>query len=303
MVTGHQHKLNAAMMSVIAAVVITGFKIVVGISTGSLGILAEAAHSGLDFLAALMTFFAVRIADKPADREHTYGHGKVENLSALFETLLLLATCVWIVYEAVERLFFKPAVVDVSAWAFIVMISSIIIDYSRSRVLSHAAKKYNSQALEADALHFSTDIWSSSVVIVGLVCVLIANRYPGLEFLHKADAVAALGVAVIVIVVCVKLWVRAVQALIDAAPDGMDRKIKGEVEKLDGVCDCHNIRIRSSGPRVFVDVHVLMDGNIPLSRAHGLTEKIEAVIRDLVPDADVIVHPEPDEEEQPPHCG
>jgi cation diffusion facilitator family transporter len=291
--TAEKHKRHAALTSVAAAVVITGFKIVVGLATGSLGILAEAAHSGFDFLAALMTYFAVRIADKPADSEHPYGHGKVENLSALFETLLLLITCVWIVYEAVERLFYRPVTVDASVWAFIVMISSVVIDFSRSRVLYHAAKKYNSQALEADALHFSTDIWSSAVVVLGLLCVLVADRYPNLEFLHRADAVAALGVAVIVIVVSVRLGIRTIQALIDAAPEGMDAVIKREVESLEGIANCHNIRLRSSGPRLFIDVHVLMDGNLTLAQAHALTEVIEETIKNIHPESDVVVHPEP----------
>ncbi|MBN1532122.1 MAG: cation transporter [Spirochaetes bacterium] len=292
------HKRNAAATSVAAAVVITGFKIAVGLATGSLGILAEAAHSGFDFLAALMTYFAVRIAGKPADSGHAYGHGKVENLSALFETLLLLVTCGWIIYEAVERLIFRPSVVDASVWAFVVMISSVVIDISRSRVLSRAAKKYNSQALEADALHFSTDIWSSLVVILGLLCVLVADRYPGFEFLHRADAVAALGVAVIVIVVSVRLGIRTVQALIDAAPEGIDGTIKRAVEGLEGIADCHNIRVRYSGPKLFIDVHVLMDGNLTLAQAHALTEVIEETIRGIHPESDVTVHPEPLEDDR-----
>jgi cation diffusion facilitator family transporter len=288
-----QSKRNAAMTSVVAAVFITGFKIVVGILTGSLGILAEAAHSGFDFLAALMTYFAVRIADKPADSLHHYGHGKVENLSALFETLLLLLTCVWIIWEAVERLFFRPVKVDASVWAFIVMVVSIVVDYSRSRVLNNAAKKYNSQALEADALHFSTDIWSSSVVIVGLVCVKIADFFPYYEILREADAVAALGVAIIVIWVCIRLGSRTIRVLIDTAPEGMDRIIKREVESIEGVINCHDIRLRTSGPKTFIDVHVLMDGKLSLSEAHAITEDIERAINRIHPEADVIVHPEP----------
>ena len=137
---------------------------------GCFGILAEAAHSGLDLMAAVMTFLAVRISGKPADRNHLYGHGKAENLSALFETLLLLVTCFWIIYEATHRLLFHAVVLKITFWFFAVMITSIVVDVSRSRVLYRAARKYNSQALEADALHFSTDIWSSGVVILGLVC-------------------------------------------------------------------------------------------------------------------------------------
>ncbi len=171
-------KRSAALSSVFAAVGLTTFKIIVGVLTNSLGILAEAAHSALDLAAAVMTFFAVRVSDKPADSEHPFGHGKVENVSALFETLLLLATSAWIINEAVHRLTAKGVEVEVSIWSFIVMGTSIIIDATRSRILMRAAKKHNSQALEADALHFSTDIWSSSVVILGLIAVLVARAFP-----------------------------------------------------------------------------------------------------------------------------
>jgi cation diffusion facilitator family transporter len=243
-----------------------------------------------------VTLIAVKIADKPADADHPYGHGKVENLSALFETLLLLATCVWIIWEAMERLLFTHVRVEASSWAFIVMIVSIALDYSRSRLLYKTAKKYNSQALEADALHFSTDIWSSSVVILGLICIKIGDFFPGLAFLHDADSVAALGVAVIVVVVSVRLGLRTIHALIDTAPSGMTSRIKSEVEGVEGVLNCHNIRIRNSGPDVFIDVHVLMDGGVSLIVAHARTEKIEDAIRRIEPRADVTVHPEPIEE-------
>ena len=196
-------KKSAAANSVIAAVFLTGMKLVVGLMTGSLGILAEAAHSGLDLVAAVVTFLAVRFSDKPADHEHPYGHGKVENFSALVETVLLFLTCGWIIYEAVQRLFFHSKEVQASFWAFLVMAISIAVDVSRSRMLYRAARQHRSQALEADALHFHTDIWSSSVVIGGLALVWLGRNvlpeYSGL--LAKADALAALGVAFIVIFV------------------------------------------------------------------------------------------------------
>jgi cation diffusion facilitator family transporter len=286
-------KRSAALTSVIAAVGLTTFKIIVGVLTGSLGILAEAAHSALDLVAALVTLFAVRVSGRPADKEHLYGHGKVENLSALFETLLLLITCVWIIYEAIRRLFFHPVEVEASIWSFIVMATSIVIDYNRSRILYRTAKKHNSQALEADALHFSTDIWSSSVVIVGLIGVSIAQAIPSLVWLKQADAVAALGVAIIVIYVSMQLGIRTISALLDTAPKGLDARIKDVVEKIDGVQDCHQIRIRASGPYTFIDAHILVDGDQTLAQAHELTEKIEAAIREFSPEADVTVHPEP----------
>ena len=290
---GAHEKRSVALSSVLAAVGLTAFKIIVGLSTGSLGILAEAAHSGLDLMAAVMTFLAVRISGKPADSNHLYGHGKAENLSGLFETLLLLVTCFWIIYEATHRLLYHATDVEVNYWSFTVMITSIVVDISRSRILYRAAKKYNSQALEADALHFSTDIWSSGVVILGLVCVKISERVPSLAFLHTADSVAAMMVGLIVVYVSVKLGIRTIQALLDVAPSGIEKKIVSAVEVLPGVTGCHNVRVRYSGPQLFVDIHVLVDGNQTLMEAHNLTEEIERVIQRLAPNADVTVHPEP----------
>jgi cation diffusion facilitator family transporter len=290
---GTREKKSAALTSVIAAIGLTGFKVVVGLSTGSLGILAEAAHSGLDLMAAVMTFLAVRISGKPADRTHRYGHGKVENLSALFETMLLLLTCFWILYEAGHRLLYHAAHLRVTFWSFAVMITSIIVDVSRSRILYRTARKYNSQALEADALHFSTDIWSSAVVIVGLLCVKISEWVPNIAFLRNADSVAAIMVGLIVVYISIKLGIRTIQALLDVAPSGIENKIIAAVECLPGVTDCHNVRFRYSGPQLFVDIHILVDGNQTLKQAHDLTEEIEYTIQQLLPNVDVTIHPEP----------
>ena len=183
-------KRSVAGNSVLAAVAMTTLKVIVGFATGSLGILSEAAHSGLDLVAALVTYFSVSVSDKPADADHQYGHGKVENFSAFIETGLLLLTCVWIVYEAFRRLFFQQVEIEPSAFAFAVMLLSIGIDFWRSRALGRIAVKYDSQALEADALHFSTDIWSSSVVILGLALVALGRR-TGIAWLRSADPIAA----------------------------------------------------------------------------------------------------------------
>jgi cation diffusion facilitator family transporter len=288
-----QEKSGAALSSVFAAVGLTGMKLVIGVLTGSLGILAEAAHSGLDLVAALITLIAVRISGRPADANHPYGHGKVENLSALFETVLLLATCAWIIYEAIERLFFRPIHVDATAWAFIVMGISIAVDISRSRLLYKMARKHHSQALEADALHFSTDIYSSAVVLLGLAGVVIADRVPQLAFLEKADSVAALIVAAIVIYISIQLGIRSIKPLLDTAPDGVAAQVIAVTEALPGVIDCHNVRVRHSGAHVFIDAHVSLDGSQTLEAVHRLTEEIEAAIGRAVPRADVTVHPEP----------
>lgn len=295
-----KEKTSAALSSVIAAVALTTFKIIVGVMTNSLGILAEAAHSGLDLVAALVTFFAVRFSDRPADASHTYGHGKIENLSALIETILLLATCVWIIYESIQRLFFESVEVDASLWAFLIMGVSIVVDYSRSRILYQAARKYNSQALEADALHFSTDIWSSSVVILGLVGLKLAESVPALQFLKKADAIAALLVAGIVIYVSIQLGVRTIQGLLDHAPKGLAEEIQKAVEAVPGIANCHRVRIRTSGPSLFIDLHVYVDAEQSLKSAHELTRKAVEAVHSVAPKADVTVHAEPTPEPEHP---
>jgi len=283
----------AATSSVGAAFGLTGFKLIVGFSTGSLGILAEAAHSGLDLIAAAVTAFAVNKSSKPADKEHPYGHAKVENVSAFFETMLLLVTCFWIISAAISRIASGKIEIEVNAWSFIVMIVSIVIDVSRSRMLYRAARKFNSQALEADALHFSTDIWSSAVVILGLFCVKLSEWLKGYEFLHYADTVAAIVVGLIVIQVSVKLGVRAINALLDSAPKGLDAKIVAVVESLPRIVDCHSVRVRSTGHQLFVDLHIHVNGSLSLRDVHALTDEIERVIQEFAPNADITVHPEP----------
>ena len=288
-----REKQSAALTSLLAAVGLTALKIIVGIATGSLGILAEAAHSGLDLIAALMTFLAVRFSGRPPDAGHPYGHGKIENLSALAESALLLATCVWVVREAIHRLTTQRVEIEVTWWAFAVMFISIAIDASRSRILARAASKYKSQALEADALHFETDIWSSSVVILGLAAVKAGEWWPAASILRHADAIAALGVSALVVWVTFQLGRRTIDALLDTAPAGMEARIAAIVEAVPGVRNCHQIRIRHSGPTLFIDLHVLVDGQQTLAQAHALTVTIENAIQGVAPGADVTVHPEP----------
>jgi len=291
--TGNHEKNLAALNSVVAAFLLTGLKVVVGLLSGSLGILAEAAHSGLDCAAAIVTLVAVRAASKPPDRDHAYGHGKVENLSALAETLLLLGTCAWIIRESFWRLSSGHAQVDASIWAFAVMGVSIAVDVSRSRMLYRVAARHRSQALEADALHFSTDVWSSAVVILGLAGVKLAGWHPGLGFLLHADAVAALMVAGIVVVISGRLGLRTIQALLDSSPPGVGEQVKAAVAAMDGVFDCHAVRARHSGPHYFVDLHITVDGEQSLRSAHELTERVERAVEAILPGADVTVHPEP----------
>lgn len=283
----------AAASSVVAAIFLTGMKLVIGLMTGSLGILAEAAHSALDLVAALITFFAVRVSDRPADETHLYGHGKVENLSALAETFLLLITSAWIIYEAIDRMFFTFKEVDPSIWAFLTMGISITIDFTRSRVLARAAKKYNSQALEADALHFSTDIWSSSVVIIGLLLVKFGEVSGQRGIFERADAGAALIVAVIVIFVSLQLGGRTIDALLDRAPSGLADQISRMVAQVRNVRSVNQVRVRGVGSQTFVDLKVAVPRRLSFEESHDVTREAQAAVRSVSPNADVVVHAVP----------
>src|SRR5580698_9487431 len=281
-------KRAVAGKSVLAAITVTLLKIVVGVSTGSLGILSEAAHSGLDLVAAVITWLSVRVSDKPADAEHQYGHGKVENFSAFMETGLLLLTCVWIVYEAVRRLFFHHVQIEPSLAAFLVLFASMAVDYWRSRALGRIATKYDSQALEADALHFSTDIWSSGVVVLGLALVLIGRVY-GVDKLRNADPVAALFVAGVVVYVSSRLARRTVDALLDAAPPGVRSKIISAVGKVDGVIEVDRVRIRRAGNRYFADLSIGLARNVTFQRSEQVADAVTSAVQGILPDADVVV--------------
>lgn len=282
----YSEKKRVAFFSVIAAVFLTSSKLVIGILTGSLGILSEALHSALDMVAAVITFFSVRVSDKPADFDHRYGHGKVENLSALIETLLLLITCVWIIYEAVNRIVSGKTHLDVNVWSYIVVLTSIVIDFTRSRALMKAAKKHNSQALEADALHFSTDIWSSAVVFLGLIAA-------GYGY-HSADAIAALLVACIVIYVSINLGKRSIDALLDTAPSDHVKTVENIVTQIPDVKMYHDLRVRMSGADVFVDMCIHVDPVLTIEKVHIISDEIERRICSVIERCTVHIHEEPD---------
>lgn len=287
-------KRRVALVSLLAAVVLVAVKLGVGLATNSLGILSEAAHSALDLLATGMTLWAVHVASQPADPNHTYGHGKFENLSALAETLLLLATCGWIGYEALYRLALaeEDIVVHANAWAFGVVLGSIVVDAWRSRALMRAARKYRSQALQADALHFSTDIWSSAVVLMGLLGVAWGPRL-GMPWLVQADAVAALGVAALVAIVSLRLGRQSVADLLDAIPADLQAQVADAARGVEGVAEVRRVRLRRSGADTFADVTISVDRGTALERSHTIADQAEAAVRTVLPRADVVVHIEP----------
>ena len=286
-----REKRRAALLSVGSAVLLVSLKAFLVIRTGSLGVLSEALHSGLDLIAAVITFLSVRVSDEPADERHPYGHGKFENFSAFVETGLLLLTALYVIYEAFDRLFFRSVHIQPSITAILVLLVALAIDVTRARALKHVAQKYSSEALEADALHFSTDVWSTMVVIAGIGLVWAGEAW-SLPWLAYADALAGLAVAAVILWVGSQLGRRTMDALLDVAPKGLQQQIAMAVARMDGVLDVDRVRVRRAGNRHFVDATVSVARTASLEQVHALSDAIEKRIGEIVP-SDVMVHAEP----------
>lgn len=293
-------KTIAAASSVLWSALLTGMKFVVGILTGSLGILSEALHSALDLLAALGSLFAVKIAARPADAEHPYGHGKVENLMALVETLLLLATAGWVVKEAVERLMSdspEALHVQTSFWAFFVIIVSLVVDLNRSAMLKRVAKETKSAALEADAAHFASDIWSSAAVLLGITgaaCVGFTEEGSTLHWiLLRADVLASLGVVMLILHICYELGKKSVNNLMDKVDGQAVGTIRTLMAERMPAYPLTRLRVREVGMKVYAEVEVAVPRELHVDTAHEIADAIEELIATALPEAETIVHMQP----------
>jgi len=287
-------KRSAAQSSAFAALGITLLKLLTGILTGSVGMLSEAAHSFIDLIASTITLLAVRVSDRPADEDHNYGHGKLESLSAGFETLLMVGSCVWIARESIHRIVHHTHLdLRWSVWPFAVLLLSIAVDYTRSRNLHRVAQQQRSDALEADAVHFGTDIWSSTAVFLGLLASFLGARLhlPALEY---ADPIAALVVAAIILKVTWHLARQTIDALLDATPPEVREQIRRElvrdIEATDGVLAVDRVRVRRSGSNYFVDLTLSLPRNLTFQRSEQITFAATAAVQRLLPNADVIIH-------------
>ena len=287
----HREKKLAALASVGSALLLVALKVFLALMTGSLGVLSEALHSSLDLVTTIVTYLSIRVADRPADYNHTYGHGKVENFSAFVETGLLLLASLYVIYEAFQRLFFKDVHIEPSLLALVILGLTIVVDVVRSRKLMEVARKHDSDALEADALHFSTDAWSTVVVMAGIAAVWAGEAY-GLPWLRYADPVAALICAGFIIWVASRLGRRTLDALLDAAPAGLQQRIAGAAAEVEGVLDVERVRVRRAGNRHFVDVTISVPRTHTFEQVHAISDAVEKRIEALGP-ADVVVHMEP----------
>ncbi len=295
-------KAGAAISSVLWSALLTAMKFVVGITTGSLGILSEALHSALDLLAALGTLYAVKVAARPADEDHPYGHGKIENLMALAETLLLLITACWVISEAVERLMSEDGSalhVQTSVWAFAVIIISLAVDINRSRMLYRVAKETKSAALEADAAHFATDIWSSAAVLLGITGAALSSFVIEESWLHyllmRTDVIASLVVAVLILHVCWELGCQAVNNLMDKADGTAAAAVRAAMKERMAAYPLESLRVREVGNKAYVAMTVGVPRDMHMDTAHEIADAIEALVEDVLPEAETMVHMQPRE--------
>src|SRR5580698_917243 len=280
------NKEKAALGSIAASAALTAAKAVVGLLTGSLAILSEAGHSLIDLSATVLTYFAVRISGKPADAEHQYGHGKIESVSALAETALLFLLSAVVIYEAARRLIdAHEHAVEATAAAFVVIAASIVVDFFRGRLLGRVAKATSSEALEADALHFRSDMWSSVAVLIGLGGVALGYAW--------ADASAAIVVAVFICIAGWRLGKRTIGTLTDTAPEGVSDSVAAIARQVPGVVAVERVRVRPAGPALFVDLGVGVSRTLPLDRVSAIKDRLTRDVRAELPSAEVTITTEP----------
>ncbi len=286
-------KQSAALISAGAVIVLGLAKLGLGLATGSLGLIADAAHSGLDLVSTILTYLAVRWADRPADVDHPYGHGRAENLSGFIESLIILGTAVAIGIEAIRHIATGEGTVIPTPLAFAVLVVSIGVSYWRSQALGQVAQEHGSDALAADALNFRADVWSSLVVLIGLGLVVVGRAAGIQELISVADAAAGLIVALLVIAAAARLARETIDALLDRSPQDLAERIAEAVARVPGVIECRRVRLRRVGGRYFVDVIAVASRMETFQESHALTERIEREIWLTAPRSDVVVHLEP----------
>ena len=280
-------KRRTAWLSIFSNTMLVILKLIVGLYVGAVSLISEALHSGTDLIAALIAFWAVRKSDTPPDSEHDYGHGKYENLSAAVEALLIVGAAVSIVYEAVQK-FHEAAVPDTLVCGIVIMLIAIGVNYAVSRRLIHVAKLTGSQALEADGLHLTADIWTSIGVLAGLVLMQVT----GWAWL---DPVIAIFVAGIIFRAGWRMIVESTRELTDESlPAEEEYRIGKIIEASPEVRGWHCMRSRKSGSYKLLDVHILFDGNMHLAQVHAICDEIEQAIREKFGTFDILIHPEPD---------
>lgn len=281
----NRKKMNIAKSSMFAAIFIVLIKTIATYFSGSIGVMSELFHSSTDLIATIATIISVKYSSKPPDDMHNYGHEKIESFSALFQVIILVIMCAYLIYESIDRIIYHTPV-HISIFTFAAILICIFIDISRSRALMKVAKETKSQALEADSLHFASDVWSSVVVLVGMIFTYF-NLFP------LADPISAILVSIIIITATFRLTKKAFDALMDRVPPGLRENIYKEVSSLNGVEGIKSFRIRSSGSKIFIDMIILIARTKLFSRTHEIMDSVERRIKELAPNSDIVIHSEP----------
>lgn len=279
-------KKKTARLSIMSNTFLVLSKLIIGIYVGAVSIISEAAHSAVDLLAAMIAYYAVKQSGKPPDEAHAYGHGKIENLSGAIEAILIIIAAVYIIFESVEKLkvLQEPEYLEMG---ILVMLFSIIINYFVSRRLFKVARQTHSQALEADALHLQADIWTSVGVLLGL----LAMKLTGWIWL---DPIIAIVVAIIIFKTGYTMTMKSAMELTDVCLPLEDEETIIKILKTnDQVVDFHKLRTRRSGSYRLIDVHLVLDKNMPLQKAHEICDEIETDLKDILGRCDIVIHAEP----------
>jgi cation diffusion facilitator family transporter len=287
-----KEKRNVALHSMLAAAAMTVLKLVAGLMSGSLGVLSDAAHSGLDLVGAALTLFSVQVSDKPADEDHTYGHGKVENLSSFGEVILMAVSSGWIIWEAIQRTLHHSVELHHSVWPVLVVMTSIGVDFWRSRQLQRVADKTGSPALATDAFHFASDIWSSVAVLGGLAASWVGMQF-GIPVLRYADPLAAVVVSLMILRLTLRLGHEAVAVLLDEIPVETRRQIVRDVEQLPGVLAVEQARVRRAGANYFADLTLALPRRFTFEHTGELVQAATEAVQRTLPEADVVIHTVP----------
>ncbi len=285
-------KRRVALHSMLAAAAMTLLKLAAGIVSGSLGVLSDAAHSALDLAGAALTFFSVRVSDKPADEDHTYGHGKIENISSLAEAGLMVVSCAWIIWEAVARIRSGNVELHHSIWPVLVLLTSIAVDFWRSRQLRAVAERTGSPALATDAFHFASDIWSTLAVLAGLGASWLGTRFD-VPWLRQADPVAAIAVSLMIVRITFRLTRETVGVLMDQISADTRRQIINEVEQVSGVLAVEQARVRRSGAAHFADLTIALPRHFTFEHTGELVRAATEAVQRTLPNADVVIHTVP----------
>ena len=281
---------RTALVSVLAACALIALKVAAGIPSHSLGLLSEAAHSGIDLVAALLTFFAVGVAGRPADPSHAYGHGKAEHLAALAEAATLVVVAVFIMWRAISHLAgMTPTSVHAVWYALLALAIVICVDFSRMLVSLRAGRRYGSAALQANAVHFASDLAGSVAVLGGLLGVRAGWK--------EADSAAALFVALLVLAAAARLMRRNVDVLMDRVPSEAHAIASRAIRGLEPLVQLRRLRMRQAGGRQFADVVIGVPPGAAVGQGHAAADAVEAAVHEALPQSDVVVHVEPQEDE------